>query len=304
MKDKSFTRQFVRCINCRYRKGHDYYMSDFAKIYELSINATRNLFEDIRFSRNLNFDYLRSVSDQICSCLNTEGNILNLLHSTEDQNPYVYSHPAKVAFVSYVIGKWMNMKEGELSKLVFTGLVHDIGKAKIRDSVLNKPDKLTEQETLAVRNHPTVGYRLLTTLGLMEPDILSGILSHHERMDGSGYPRKLKGDQINRFGKIIAIADIYDAMTSKRPYSDKNTPFKAMDEIEALSFGLLDPEISQVFLHKIMNFYYGSTVRLNNDRIGEIIYVNQEERTKPLIHCENEYIDLTQDRNIEIVEIL
>jgi HD-GYP domain-containing protein (c-di-GMP phosphodiesterase class II) len=216
----------------------------------------------------------------------------------------MYSHPVNVAFISYVIGKWMYYDRAELSRLVCTGLLHDIGKAKIKDSILNKPDKLTEDEMKQVRKHPVLGYQLLTELNFEDTDILIGVLSHHERQDGTGYPRMVKGDKIGDFGKIIAIADIYDAMTSTRPYSESTTPFKAIEEIQELGFGLLDPQICQIFLNNIINFYYGSVVRLNNERIGEIIYVNPEERTRPLIHCEDEYINLTQERDIEIVEML
>lgn len=279
-------------------------MQAFEEIYNHSIMISQNLLEDIRFCRNLNFDYIQSCSNQICEFLNTNKNILSMLHSVQDKNKYIYSHPVNVAFISYVIGKWMHMDKAELSKLVCAGILHDIGKAKIRDSILNKPEKLTDQEMGEIRNHPVIAYRLLTNFNFMDSDILLGILSHHERQDGSGYPRKLKGDQISKFGRIIAIADIYDAMTSTRPYGMKNTPFKAIEEIQELSFGYLDPQICQTFLNNIINFYYGSTVRLNNERVGEIVYVNPEERTRPVIHCEDEYINLTRERNLEIVEML
>lgn len=279
-------------------------MSELDEIYERSIQVSRNLLEDIRFSRTVNFEYVKTTSEDICDCLSNNTNILSMLHSVEDRYPYIYSHPVKVAFISFVIGKWMNLKKLELSRLVCAGFVHDIGKAKVRDSILNKPEKLNEREMEIMKNHTVMGYRLLANFDVLDGDILMGVLSHHERQDGSGYPRRLKGEQINKFGKIIAIADIYDAMTSTRPYSEKTTPFKAIEEIQELSFSLLDPNISQIFLNNICNFYYGSIVRLNNERVGEIIYVNPEERTKPLIHCEDEYINLTQERNIEIIELL
>jgi HD-GYP domain-containing protein (c-di-GMP phosphodiesterase class II) len=279
-------------------------MSDFEEIYEYSVMISKNLFEDIRFSRQINFDHIKIGSEKICDYLYLNANILIMLHSVEDKNPYLYSHPVKVAFISYAIGKWMNLGRDELSRLVCTGIVHDIGKAKVRDSILNKPEKLTEAEMNIMKNHPLMGYRILTGLNVLDTDILLGVLSHHERQNGTGYPRNQIGDQINKFGKILAIADIYDAMTSKTPYHDKVTPFKAIEEIYQLSFGLLDPQICQVFLKNMSNFYYGSVVRLNDERVGEIVYVNQEERTKPLIHCEDEYINLTQERNLEIVEML
>jgi HD-GYP domain-containing protein (c-di-GMP phosphodiesterase class II) len=155
-----------------------------------------------------------------------------------------------------------------------------------------------------IRNHPIMGFQIVADMDVFEEDVLRGILSHHERQDGTGYPNHLKGDQISLFGRIIAIADIYDAMTSTKPYHSKSTPFKVVEEIEESSFCSLDPQICHVFLKNIINFYPGIMVRLNNEKVGEIIYVNPAERTKPIVHCGEEYYNMTQERYIEIVEML
>jgi HD-GYP domain-containing protein (c-di-GMP phosphodiesterase class II) len=279
-------------------------MYNLDDLYNKAVKISGNLIEDIRFSRNISLEPIMACSDQICQFMNTNTNIFSLLNTVQDKCPYLYSHPVNVAFISYVIGKWMYLSSSELSQLVCAGLLHDVGKAKVRDSILNKPEKLSDMEMEAVRLHPVTGYKILENLDGLDPNILLGVLSHHERQNGSGYPRRQWGDQISKFGKIIAIADIYDAMTSKRPYSDKATPFKAIEEIQKLSFEFLDPQICQTFLNNIINFYYGSVVRLNNERVGEIVYLNPEERTKPVIHCDNDYINLNTQRDIEIVEML
>lgn len=279
-------------------------MINFYDIYSQCIHAERNLVEDVRFKRRLNIGPIRKCSEQICEYLSINTNFMALLNEVQDKNPYLYSHPVNVAVVAYVIGKWMKLPETDLDKIVCAGLLHDIGKAKIRDSILNKPEKLTEQEMEAVKKHPVYGFSMLADLNALEPEILSGILYHHERNDGSGYPRGQKGEQINLFARIIAVADIYDAITATKAYHSKSSPFKAVEQIEQSSFASLDPQICQVFLKHISDFYSGSTVRLSNVLVGEIVYVNPEERTKPLVRCENEYLDLTEERKIEIVEML
>ncbi len=277
---------------------------NFDDTYNEAIKLSCNLIQDVRFNRDTNIDPIIACTEHICEYLHSNSNILILSNYDQDKNPYLYSHPVHVAFVSYVIGKWMKLKKSELSKLVFTGMVHDIGKAKIKDRILNEAGKLTEQEMKIMKSHTMMGHEILSSRGIQDSDILSGVLSHHERYDGTGYPNKLRGDQISLFAKIIGIADVYDAITSQKSYDLKRTPFKAAEEIQADSFGLLDPKVCQIFLQNISDSYSGAVVRLSNELVGKIVYVNPEEKTKPLIQCENEYINLTRQRDIEIVELL
>jgi len=278
-------------------------MNSFDDIYNASIKYSNLLIEDIRFSRRINLNPIRECAGHMCRFLDNRANIVTLLNHVQDKNPYMVSHQVNVAFISSVIGKWMGMNNSDLAQLVFAAFLHDIGKAKIRDSILNKTDKLTESEMEIVKAHPVLGYKLLEGLNV-EPEVQLGVLSHHERQDGSGYPMHLKGDEIFLYGRIIAIADTYDAITAKRAYNEKRTPFKAVEEIQAGSFGSLDPEICQCFLNNILNHYYGVNVRLNNELEGEIIYVNPQEKTRPLVRCNNEYHNLSRERNLEIVEIV
>lgn len=279
-------------------------MNDFEIMYHKSIKVSHNLVEDIRFSRIINLDLVKSCSDQICEYLNTDSNILALLGSMKEDEPYMFTHPVHVAFVSFVIGKWMKLNKSEISNLVFTGMVHDIGKAKISDKLLNKTEPLTDREMATMRTHTIMGYKILASLNVHDPQVLLGVLFHHERQDGTGYPKGLKGDQISLFGKIIAVADIYDAITSTKPYRIKSSPFRAVEEIQDSSFGRLDPKVCQAFLVNICNFYFGSTVRLSNEQIGEIVYVNPEEKTRPVIRCNNEFINLAQKRELQIIELI
>lgn len=276
----------------------------FEELYQLAIRTSHNLVEDVRFSRELHLDSTLSCVDKICKYFNTYSNIFTLLNSVQNKYPYLYSHPVNVAFLSYEIGKWIRLSPTQLHDLVCAAFLHDIGKAKIRDSLLNKSEKLNANEMEIMRTHSIIGYRLLESMGELNTQILFGILHHHERQDGSGYPIGLKGNRISLIGRVIAIADIFDAVTSTKAYQSKSSPFKAVEEISASSFQSLDPYICQVFINKSINYYYRSAVKLSNDLVGEIIYINQEEKTKPIIRCENEYHNLTKERNLIIVEVL
>ncbi len=279
-------------------------MINLEETYNQAIRILRNIVEDIRFGRKLYFNPVEMYSAQICKYLNDDTSILALLNSVKDKNPYMYSHPVNVAFLSYVIGKWMDLDYSKLESLVRTGLLHDIGKAKIKDSLLNKADTLTLEEMEKLKAHPVIGYKILAGVNTFNSEVLQGILFHHERMDGTGYPLGLKEEKINLFSRIIAIADTFDAITATRTYGKKNTPLKAAEEIQASSFHHLDPYICQIFVNNIIDFYTGRAIRLSNEQVGHIVFINPIEIGRPLVRCENEDHDLSVEREIEVVEML
>ncbi|MBP1754704.1 MAG: hypothetical protein H6Q59_1102 [Firmicutes bacterium] len=277
---------------------------NFEELYQMAIRTSHNLVEDVRFSRELHMVQALSCADNICRYMEHYTNIFTSLNLVQNKYPYLYSHPVNVAFLSYEIGKWIRLTPTELYDLVCSAFLHDIGKAKIRDSLLNKKEKLNGKEVEIMRTHSIIGYRLLEHMEELNPQILLGILHHHERIDGSGYPLGLKGDRISLYGRIIAVADIFDAVTATKSYQTKSSPFKAVEEIADSSFHILDPYIGQMFVNKSINFFYKCEVKLSNEQVGEIIYINQEEKTKPIIRCENEYHNLSKERNLEIVDVL
>jgi HD-GYP domain-containing protein (c-di-GMP phosphodiesterase class II) len=279
-------------------------MFSLEETYDRAIRVSRNIVEDIRFGRTLYLDPVKICSIHICKHLNAETDILTFLNSVQDKNPYMYSHPANVAFISLVIGKWLNLDYLKIANLVRTALLHDIGKAKIKDSLLNKADTLTSEEMEKIKSHPVIGYKILESVIAFDSEVLQGVLLHHERMDGTGYPLRLKGEKINLFSRIIAIADTFDAITATKTYREKNSPLKAVEEIQANGFNHLDPYICKIFVNNIIDFYSGSAIRLSNEQVGNIVYINPIEITKPLVCCDNEYHDLSVERDIKVVELL
>ncbi|MFU0828602.1 MAG: HD-GYP domain-containing protein [Lachnoclostridium sp.] len=279
-------------------------MFSLEETYNQAIKISRNLIEDIRFGRKLYLDPVKICSTQICKFVNEDNQILTFLNSVQDKNPYMYSHPVNVAFLSLVISKWLDLDNTILEKLVRAGFLLDIGKAKIKDSLLNKTGMLTLEETEKLKSHPVVGYKILEKLNTCEPEVLQGILLHHERMDGTGYPFGLKGDKINLFSKIIAIADTFDAITATKTYSKKNSPLKALEVIQANSLHNLDPDICNIFIKNIIKHYTGRGILLNDNQIGKIVYINKANITRPVVCCDKENIDLSENSDIDIAKFL
>ncbi|KJS87203.1 MAG: diguanylate cyclase [Desulfosporosinus sp. BICA1-9] len=179
---------------------------------------------------------------------NTINTIINTLH---EKSPREEQHSKRVSEICQNIGKAMDFSEIEQSILKAVGLLHDIGKIAIDDSILNKPGKLTEQEWEEIKRHPDIGYRILSTsYDFLE--LADCILAHHEKWAGTGYPKGLKGEDIPRIARIIAIADSYDAMTSERPYRKAMSEEEACIEIRKNSGTQFDPKIARIFIEKVL----------------------------------------------------
>ncbi|HWQ73280.1 MAG TPA: PocR ligand-binding domain-containing protein [Desulfitobacteriaceae bacterium] len=179
---------------------------------------------------------------------NIIGTIIKTLH---EKNPREEQHSERVSEICQSIGRVMGFSEIEVNKLKVVGLLHDIGKIAIEEGILNKPGKLTRKEWNEIKRHPEIGYRILTTSHDML-ELADCILAHHERWDGKGYPKGLKGEAIPRVARIIALADSYDAMTSERAYKRALSEEEALAEICKNSGIQFDPEIVKIFLERVL----------------------------------------------------
>ncbi|KLU64128.1 cyclic di-GMP phosphodiesterase response regulator RpfG [Desulfosporosinus acididurans] len=181
----------------------------------------------------------------------TRNNLINtVINTLHEKNPREEQHSKRVSELCQYIGRAMGLSEIEIRRLRVAGLLHDIGKIAIEEGILNKPGKLTEAELEQIKSHPAIGYRIISTSYEML-ELADYILAHHERWDGSGYPKGLKGESIPRISRVIALADSYDAMISTRPYRDALTKEQALYEIQTNSGKQFDPDIAQVFLKSL-----------------------------------------------------
>lgn len=233
-----------------------------------------------------------------------EIDILTQMRLLKKKDDYTFNHSIAVGTLAASLGKWLNYSEEEIMDLAIAGLFHDIGKLKISDDIINKPGSLTDEEFEIMKKHSRYSLEILSQTGEFNWDILMGVLQHHERMDGTGYPDGIKGEKIHRYGRIIGICDIYHALTTRRVYKDKESPLKVAKYIRGESFSRLDPYMTRVFLKNISEFYVGNKVILSTGEIGEIIYVYPQDNTKPIIKVADKYIDLLKEKDIEVVDII
>ena len=180
---------------------------------------------------------------------------IEVLRQTVDaKDQYTRGHSDRVADYSVLIGKYMGLDEEDLKTLKIGGLFHDIGKIGVPDHILLKPGKLTDDEYSEIKNHPSIGAHILSTATIFS-NLIPIVKHHHERYDGRGYPSRLAGNEIPFLARIAAVADTYDAMTSRRPYRDALPLEVVRAEIEKCSGTQFDPEIAKVFLDLLDNHY-------------------------------------------------
>lgn len=233
----------------------------------------------------------------------TTSNIFDMLHSLRLYDDATYTHCINVALITNILAQWLKWSESEIELATQAGLFHDIGKLLIPDSIITKPGQLTDKEYTIIKTHPQKGYEAMRHLDISN-HVKNAALMHHERCDGTGYPLRLQGPQIDKFAKAVAIADVYDAMTSARYYRGPLCPFIAISMFEEEGFQRYDPEMILAFLHNIVNTYLLNTVRLNTGEIGEIIFVNATHLSRPTVKVGNDYIDLSKCPGVYIQEII
>ncbi|MZP30382.1 HD domain-containing protein [Heliobacterium undosum] len=196
---------------------------------------------------------------------------------------YTFGHSVNVCVLSVLTGIAMGYNELELYDLACGAILHDIGKMLIPHEVLNKPGRLTPEEFTEIRRHCEYGFEIIRHQSEFSLAAAHVAFQHQERFDGSGYPRQLKGEEIHEYARIVAIADMYDALVADRVYRKGYLPYQAHEIILAASCRELDPRISQIFLQNIAIYPIGSTVQLNTGDIGVVVDVNKAFQSRPVI---------------------
>lgn len=217
--------------------------------------------------------------------------IFDLLHCMRDYDDSIYVHCLNVALIVHTLGIWLDLDETTLRQLTLSGIVHDIGKINIPNEILNKPGKLTDEEFEEIKRHPNYGVDILRPF-INDFRVLDGVALHHERNDGSGYPNKLTANAIPQFAKILAIADVYDAMTALRSYRASISPFDVVANFEKDGYTKFETSFLLPFLEHIANAYIGVPVLLSNGLVGEVVMINRMKLSKPMVLVGTEFLDL------------
>jgi HD-GYP domain-containing protein (c-di-GMP phosphodiesterase class II) len=275
----------------------------FEDTYTKNEEKLANTMKEISDGTQIDLKQLYDLTGNIMDGLKNKGDVFMYLNSIKVKDEYTFSHCANVALLANLFGIWLRLSPELLQKLTIAGALHDIGKTMIPDDILNKKGKLTDEEFAVIKKHTVYGYQVLMKQKDIGHDIKAAALMHHEKLDGTGYPLGLRDDKIETVSKIITICDIYDAMTANRVYRPKICPFDVIRQFEQSSYGLLDTKFLLIFLSNIASNYIGSKVILSDGQVGEVIYINKKELSRPLVRVNSKLVDLRTEKDLKILSV-
>lgn len=277
----------------------------FIDLYLEAVQKYKKAFEgwgsgnkiDILEIRNMFLPLFEKIVDQPSEVLS--------IHHYGTKEDYLYHHAVGVGVLSAFIAKKLELSQGEWIQAGLAGAMADSGMARIERSILKKAGPLNMDEYDKVKKHPIISYNMLKGLPGVTEQLLLGVLQHHEREDGSGYPLATKGKKIHLFSQIVAVADVYHAMASERYYRAKKSPYQVLEDISKDQFGKFNHIVVKAMMDNLLRFAIGTKVILSTNETGEIVFFDQKNPTRPMVKTESgEIINLATQLHLYIQEVL
>lgn len=279
----------------------------FVGDYDIIMMELRRIFDAARQVGQVDVDSVKSLVHSKVMKLIDGLKAINHVHNILREDDYLLHHSINVAILAGVLGEWLKFSPREVEDLVSAGLMHDIGKTQIPLTILDKPGKLSDGEMAVMRQHSAKGFELMRYGKLKDnKNVLFGILQHHERMDGSGYPAGARGQDIIEFARILAIADVYDAMAANKVYAKKHSPFDIFNLLSDDMTSKLDTKFCVLFIKNICHSLNGNWVELSTGERAKIIYIDESRiNALPVVQLEEgRFIDLNKAKDVCITKLL
>lgn len=277
----------------------------FMEQYLQAVKAYKKWFAEWQAGATIHIGAVREVLVPLLEQIKKSRKDIFMLHHFSTKDDYLYHHAVSTALIAAFLGEKLGMNRGEWIQLGLAGLLSDAGMAKLSKQILLKETSLTEKEYQEVKKHPTFSYRMVENIPVLNKAAKLGILQHHERLDGSGYPLATEEKKIHMFARVIAVSDMYHAMTSERLYRSKQSPFLVLELMMKEQFGRFDHAVVQAFVKSMTNYTTGTKVKLSNEQSGEIVFVDPAHPTRPMIRIDegSDIIYLKDFNDIYISEI-
>jgi HD-GYP domain-containing protein (c-di-GMP phosphodiesterase class II) len=259
-------------------------LAEAKALYAQSLRLARDIFRDAKLGRPVNHKEASLLIEAMVASVTNRPEAMASLIKLKTHDEYTFGHCVNVAVLVVIFGHYLGHGPGELHGLGLAGIYHDLGKTKVPTEILNKPGRLTEGEFRIIKRHPAYGADILESQGILNQEVLSTIRQHHEKYNGLGYPLGLKGDAKRLEAQMLSMADVYDALTSDRPYSKAALPNTAM----RVMFNLRDMDLPADLIDKFIKclgiYPVGSLVRLNNGAVAVICQGNTRDPLHPKVN--------------------
>ncbi|MDP3087930.1 MAG: HD-GYP domain-containing protein [Methylotenera sp.] len=252
------------------------------RVINASKKAVASMFHDARMGKAVSAEAAMQMVDEIASSVDRNLGALVSLVRLKNKDEYTYMHSVAVCALMVALSKELGLSEAETKQAGLAGLLHDIGKAGIPMEVLNKPGALTDEEFTLVKLHPERGYKLLLQANILDEVVVDVCLHHHEKVSGMGYPNKLKATEISLFAKMAAVCDVYDAITSNRPYKDGWEPGVSLQRMAQWT-DHFDDMVFKAFVKSVGIYPIGSMVKLKSGRLAVVIDQSPKSLLTPVI---------------------
>ncbi len=256
----------------------------------------------IRSGENISSTEIFECVKELVKAFYGYDDVLDVLEQIKGDNPYELAHGPSVAIISILLGKWLKMDHQKLYHLAMGAYLSNIGLFKLSDDLIEAPRELTADEQNQLKEHIKYGIDILNDSGNFPSEVIDIVSQYHERCDGSGYPNMIGSGEICRMAKIVAIADVFHALISERPYRpNAYSVFEAIEIVWDLSYSQLDSEVSERLVKYLTAFWMGRKVKLSNGMVGEVVMTNRYDYFKPLVKVGDDFIDLSTDHGCKIV---
>jgi HD-GYP domain-containing protein (c-di-GMP phosphodiesterase class II) len=278
----------------------------FIRTYLNSVQSFKRQFQQWQSGMSVDIAEMREVILPLTKMVAEESHLLYYINEYSSKTEYMYHHSIAVGIISAMLGKKLGLDAGNVNQIALAGVLADCGMSRISPLVLKKQTALTENEFKEIKMHTAHSYKMIKEASLLKPEAKLAIFQHHERIDGSGYPTKEKNERVHLYSQIVAISDVFHAMTSERLYRSKQPIFKVLEMIRRDLFGKFNFKVVNALLDLFGNLTTGTQIRLSSGQMAEVVFTKSNYQTRPIVRVvpSEEIIDLSTQTELYISAIM